>query len=309
MDYQRTTLAMIALTISGLLSACCCESDDLESIAEGVEEAVEEGDEESDEGTDEGADKGGSATGADEGGSATGEGRFKVRYSDPGGKKLNKYHKILKEDGVIDEIVEAVNAAIALPVDVTIKVQSGDGPLYDPQERAIYYNHEFLDEVDGLIGQHLEDMSAEDRKTFLIDVTAFVLLHEIAHALIDVLKLPVVGKEEDAADGLATIFVTELYEEGAEMALTNAELFDIEAANAGDFEEEDFWDEHSLNAQRFASIVCWVYGSDPDKHDSFLKEEIIPEETAERCPEEYAQQRKSWLQLLKPHTRPGALDL
>ena len=37
----------------------------------------------------------------------------------------------------------------------------------------------------------------------------FMLLHEVGHALIDVLDLPVVGQEEDAVDQLATIFFGE----------------------------------------------------------------------------------------------------
>ncbi|MFN4169605.1 MAG: DUF4344 domain-containing metallopeptidase, partial [Pannonibacter phragmitetus] len=41
------------------------------------------------------------------------------------------------------------------------------------------------------------------------------LYHEFGQALVDVLKLPVLGREEDAADALATLLIHQLWEEDA----------------------------------------------------------------------------------------------
>lgn len=37
----------------------------------------------------------------------------------------------------------------------------------------------------------------------------FIFLREVGHAMIDVLDLPIVGQEEDAADQLATVFFSQ----------------------------------------------------------------------------------------------------
>ena len=41
-------------------------------------------------------------------------------------------------------------------------------------------------------------------------------MHEMGHALIDLYDLPVLGKEEDAADSVATVFLTRAVGNGAE---------------------------------------------------------------------------------------------
>ena len=64
-----------------------------------------------------------------------------------------------------------------------------------------------------------------------------------------------------------------------------------------------FWDEHSLNAQRYYNIACWVFGANPDRHDYIVKDGHLPEARAERCPNEFAQMQKSWSKLLGPHMK------
>ena len=53
-------------------------------------------------------------------------------------------------------------------------------------------------------------LSAEEREEadlFVLGNTVFILYHELGHALIDQLGLPVLGREEDAADNLASIMM------------------------------------------------------------------------------------------------------
>src|SRR5688500_14135049 len=53
-------------------------------------------------------------------------------------------------------------------------------------------------------------MTAEERQEadlFVLGNTVFILYHELGHALIDLLNLPVLGREEDAADNLASVMM------------------------------------------------------------------------------------------------------
>src|SRR4051812_6372549 len=53
-------------------------------------------------------------------------------------------------------------------------------------------------------------VTAEEREEadlFVLGNTVFILYHELGHALIDLLGLPVLGHEEDAADNLASIMM------------------------------------------------------------------------------------------------------
>jgi hypothetical protein len=58
-----------------------------------------------------------------------------------------------------------------------------------------------------------------------------------------------------------------------------------------------------MGAQRFYSILCWVYGSDPETYDTLLDDLEIPEERASRCIVEFEQIDHSWSTLLSPHLK------
>ncbi|PJE80307.1 hypothetical protein CI610_00686 [invertebrate metagenome] len=61
-----------------------------------------------------------------------------------------------------------------------------------------------------------------------LDVLAHTLLHEFGHALINMNHIPVVVKEEDAADGFATYLLIEILPGGLNTLLTAADMFELE---------------------------------------------------------------------------------
>jgi len=196
-----------------------------------------------------------------------------------------------------------LNQHLALPTDIAIRFEEGDGPYYNPETLAIIINYEFVEYVTALFLQarYVDADSEEELYSAVLDVIEFILYHEIGHALVHMLDLPITGKEEDAVDALATVILTEFVDGGAEILLTAADVFALAAESETEFEEADFWDEHSLDIQRFYSIICWVYGSNPEQYAQLIVEEGIDEERAVSCPDEYAQKVYSWLTLLSPY--------
>ena len=61
----------------------------------------------------------------------------------------------------------------------------------------------------------------------------FILGHEIGHALIHQLHVPLTGLEEDSADGFATFFTVNDRQRGPNAALGAAVLFDQIARKQG----------------------------------------------------------------------------
>lgn len=130
--------------------------------------------------------------------------------------------------------------------------------------------------------------------------------HEIGHGLIDVLQLSVLGREEDAADSLSAVLIHNLWEEeaAAQMVYDTASAFlvyDSEAQMGG--AEPAYWDEHSLDMQRYYNLVCLYYGADPEAREADAIELGLPENRAARCPDEFALADESWatsLDALKP---------
>ena len=133
-----------------------------------------------------------------------------------------------------------------------------------------------------------------------------IFYHELGHALIDVMRMPLFGQEEDAADVASILLIDQLYEPGAalEMAYHVSDGFWAEAqVNSGD--PVPYWDVHGPDEQRFYNTVCIFYGGDPDAREDFAEDMGLPDERAEYCPDEYAVAEESWGGVFDELTGPG----
>lgn len=150
------------------------------------------------------------------------------------------------------------------------------------------------------------DERAQDFEVFVIGNTLFTLYHELGHALIDKLEIPVLGREEDAVDGLAVLMMLpeeETEDPVAEQMILSAADGHNMAYEQGDENELAFWGEHSLDLQRYAAIVCLVFGSDPEGWVELAEVTEMPVEQQERCPWTFEQTLVSWDALLDRHYR------
>lgn len=143
----------------------------------------------------------------------------------------------------------------------------------------------------------------------------FVFYHELGHGLIHKLDLPVLGREEDAADQLATLMLMDAGTDsvGGEPVLTAA-LGWLDAWHEQDSaaDNSDYFDEHSLDMQRYANIVCLVYGSDPQNYGHLITDWDLPAERAEHCEYDYGSALASWDSLMQDvwitDENPGPAD-
>ena len=156
---------------------------------------------------------------------------------------------------------------------------------------------EFLDTILYLF---ISRWGYDDPEARAIQAFSWVFLHEAGHALVDVLGLPAVGLEEDAADQFATMFSLGL--ERPWPAFDGSVLFWALARNRGAPGAGDFWDEHALHEQRHTNILCWLYGYDP--FEFVFIPTYFPEsaDRLERCGAEYQQVKSAWANLLAPYS-------
>lgn len=119
-------------------------------------------------------------------------------------------------------------------------------------------------------------------------IAQFVALHEIGHALIDGLGLPIVGREEDAADAFGALFMIVGDNETFVRGVIDAARF----LRDTDRDLDSFWDEHSFGEARYYSLICMVLGGSPAVGPEVVT--LIPASRAERCRAEYDQARTSW---------------
>lgn len=196
-----------------------------------------------------------------------------------------------------------INEYFNLPKKLVFVFGANDGPLYDSQINQILIPYSFVEEIKIRFQKakyHETGVSVDDATN---DALIHTMFHEFAHAIIFLYDLPVLGKEEDAADALSTIILSEFFEDGQEIAISAADLFNLESDDIDIFEKEDFWDEHSLDIQRYYTTLCHIYGSDPEKYRFIIEEEGLEEERAALCIDEYQQNSQSWLTVLEPYMK------
>lgn len=145
--------------------------------------------------------------------------------------------------------------------------------------------------------QTTDQEAAAERLAFVSDNVVFTFYHELGHALIDLLDVPVMGREEDAVDALAVLLSSwrRAPEVADAMIVSAAESFAISdewAAMEG--EAFVFWDEHSLDPQRFYSILCLYYGGEPDALEDLANDVGLPEDRRDLCIEERLQTERAW---------------
>jgi putative metallopeptidase DUF4344 len=130
----------------------------------------------------------------------------------------------------------------------------------------------------------------------------FSLYHEFAHALIDQLHLPVVGREEDAADSLAAMLLFGNENDGPQAVLSVADYYRLTGLQDIKDGDVSWWDEHAQGLQRSYNLLCFVYGRKPKEHKHLVgtKRGRLPKARAEDCAAEYRQSAKSWVTLLEP---------
>ncbi|WP_448562077.1 DUF4344 domain-containing metallopeptidase [Trichothermofontia sp.] len=226
-------------------------------------------------------------------------GDITINYLPVTDEALQDIYSVLKETQAFEEIADVVNSYLALPVDIPVNfTECGEAnAYYDPERQAISMCYELTQAYVDVFTD--ENASEEEYIKEVINATVFTFFHELGHALVDVLELPITGKEEDVVDEFAAIMLLQSGDEGVAAALAGVAQFSVDAEEETELESLSFWGEHSLSSQRFYNIACFVYGSAPETFSNFIDDDILPAERAQLCEDEYAQKVRSWDILLE----------
>jgi len=207
----------------------------------------------------------------------------------------------LESEYLIAAMATELNESFSLPEDIQFSLEDCDFPdaQYDDESHRVIMCYQWIDDMHLIVSHKLRGKT-ESRET-VISLVLHALLHETAHALIHILKIPVTGREEDDADQFSTLVLLH-QPDGARKALQVARVFKIMSQySSGD--PSDYWDEHSLDAQRYYDMLCMVYGRDSARNAKLVTNKLLPEERAGRCEKDYQRIESSWKLLLKPYAK------
>jgi hypothetical protein len=151
----------------------------------------------------------------------------------------------------------------------------------------------------------LSPVAAQGLVEFVSGNMLFVLLHELGHAVITQMGLPVLGRMEDAADTFAVFMLLRMGSEFSHRALVDAAegWFFAARRDQKTGQRVAYYSEHGLNEQRAYQIVCIMVGSDSEKFRDLADETNLPEDRRHTCLGDYSNAMFSWNLLLEPHRR------
>lgn len=211
---------------------------------------------------------------------------------------------------VYDRFVEffrRVLPVVALPL-MVLNLASAAAEQSAKQElerRVMEVTHMFQNDPRYNRGKTPEQI--KDSVEFVTGNVLFVLVHETAHAMIGEMGLPVLGREEDAADALATIVAVKMSNAFADRVVINAARgwFLGDQRDRKEGIPSTFYDEHGMDLQRAYGIVCLMVGGKPDNttFQNLANDVKLPEQRQASCQDDFSNASWSWEQVLKPHKR------
>jgi hypothetical protein len=148
-----------------------------------------------------------------------------------------------------------------------------------------------------------EDIAAAMR--FSMGDAAYTMYHEIGHLLVNELGIPVLGKEEDAADALAVLMLlNDDSDDQSYVRLVDAAdgwYFKAQQVELSSMSQLGFVSAHSLGIQRAYAMACLMLGKDQEYFGHVGDFYKIDQDTRDSCAYTYEQTNAAWNTLLAPH--------
>ena len=226
--------------------------------------------------------------------------RIQISYVPPKNSAHETIFQLLKERRTLEKF-KGLLSALRLPRALLLKVEGCDGES----------NARYGDDAVTVCYEYLEDFlrnapkettpAGVTRTDAIMGPTLEVFLHEVGHAVFDYLSVPILGREEDAADQFAAYVLLQFAESDARRLIYGvAYSYKIDASKPST-RKNPFADEHGLPAQRFYNVLCMAYGADPKLFADLVDKGYLPRERAERCADEYEQVVKALNKLIGPY--------
>jgi hypothetical protein len=243
---------------------------------------------------------------------------IRLEYREP---RYNKIYQWIKNRKVLEQF-DALLSPLKLKHRLTLTVDdtnlhcraSSEHPnsFYNPKTYTVHICYNFLD----MVINDASSVDEPDPKKFSVNTTGLIpgfsrgeviigasaglILHELGHAIFHNLEIPILGREEDAADQIAGFMMLQF---GPEVALpTIRGTFNVwHHLNALGFSKDAQADVHGLSLQRAQNYLCLAYGSPHSASFKTLAEAYLTKKRRDNCKSEYETTARAFNKTILPH--------
>jgi Putative metallopeptidase len=228
--------------------------------------------------------------------------QIRISYGEPKNPAHQPIYERLQKRRVLEDFRDFLSP-LKLPQPLTIKTEGCGVVNAYYSGGAVTICYEYIAWIHQIAAKITEsnEISLEDA---VVGPFVDVLLHEVAHAIFDLLKIPLFGREEDAADQLAAFILLQFGNDVARRTIVGAALLFRQMAEDHQPGTADFAAVHGLPAQRFINVLCIAYGAQPKLFADYVKQGFLPPHRVGHCRWEYQQILYAFKTLISPHVDP-----
>ncbi|MBR1245663.1 hypothetical protein JQ609_01825 [Bradyrhizobium sp. AUGA SZCCT0169] len=228
--------------------------------------------------------------------------QIKYEYVSPKDPAHQPIHDQMRQGRALEHLQELLSP-LRLSYPLTLKVAGCDGAAnawYGDEVITVCY--EMLADI--LKGAPPQDLPGGlSRADTVLGPILAVFLHETAHAVFNMLQIPVLGREEDAADQFAAYVMLRLSKDEARRTILGYAYHHAIQMPGPQVTVpiQSLSGEHSTPAQRAFNILCIAYGADKTLFADVVEKGFLPKDRAEVCAREYDDLNFAMTKLIKPH--------
>jgi hypothetical protein len=238
-----------------------------------------------------------------------------VAPTDPSHQPIYAFAKQVR----ILERASSFFALFRLPKPLALKAKGCEGDINAYYENdVITICYEYLKYIGDLARSRTRPVDLSEADAFVGPVIE-VFLHEGGHALFEYLKIPLFGKEEDAADQFASLGLLSFNEETSRtllagvlhMYMTEGGYKNIRKLNRRRIaivDARESSDEHSTPLQRMYSALCMAVGTGRTGYAELAGMAGLSKDRLELCPGEFKQVVYAFRTLMLPHVDPAKTE-
>jgi hypothetical protein len=198
-------------------------------------------------------------------------------------------------------------APLRLPRQLEIKTSQCNttNAWYEPRGGVVIC-YEFIDWMERLAP--VDNLpSGMTRQDAIVGPFVQVVFHELGHAVFDILQVPVIGREEDAADAFAGFIMLQFGKDVARRTLPGAAYF--WQAGSTDWSKVDFADVHGNPVQRSYNYLCMAYGAFPEEFQYVVDKGLLPKSRADHCSHEFQVLKVAFTKTIYPYIDQDLLKI
>ena len=228
-----------------------------------------------------------------------------ITYVEPTNINYRSIYDQLRKRRVLEQLKQFL-APLRLPENERLLIKVTDveacvglpNAWFDPRKRAISICYQFIDWYRRLAPRGTTEAGVKPADG-VVGPFLHVLLHELGHALFHIYKVPIFGREEDAADQMAAFLLTQFGEEVARRSLLGAAHFYEVSGRIP--EKTLFADTHGTDWQRYYNMLCIAYGGHPGTFQHLVDRGLLPKTRANGCTREHRQIAHAFETHISPH--------